>query len=146
MRDSFQRMRDTYGRICVIVMGGISAIQVLILIKAAGAPLSMNGAFGTIFGLMLAGVGNWLGKVRRNFWCGIRTPWTLANDTVWERTHRWGARIMVVYGLVIAVSALLLPPIGFFAVALGGGVLLVAWCLAYSYWEYRRVGQVDQMH
>src|SRR5262249_54272853 len=36
-------------------------------------------------------LGNVLGKVKRNFWVGVRTPWTLASDVVWERTHRLAA-------------------------------------------------------
>ena len=37
-----------------------------------------------VVGLLLAALGNWMGKLRRNFWVGLRTPWTLASDVVWE--------------------------------------------------------------
>jgi uncharacterized membrane protein len=53
--------------------------------------------------LFMAFIGNLLGKVRRNFWIGIRTPWTLASDEVWFATHRLAARLMVVAGLLGAV-------------------------------------------
>ncbi|MDZ7769653.1 MAG: SdpI family protein [Woeseiaceae bacterium] len=33
-------------------------------------------------------IGNYLGKVRENFFLGIRTPWTLASDEVSSRTNR----------------------------------------------------------
>src|SRR5262249_42198928 len=36
-------------------------------------------------------IGTVLGKVRRNFWIGVRTPWTLADDEGWDRTHRLSA-------------------------------------------------------
>jgi uncharacterized membrane protein len=38
--------------------------------------------------------------MRRNFWMGIRTPWTLTNATVWERTHRLGGWLFVAVGLI----------------------------------------------
>ena len=50
--------------------------------------------------LLLALLGNVLGKVRRNFWVGVRTPWTLADVRVWERTHRLAAWLFTVAGLV----------------------------------------------
>jgi uncharacterized membrane protein len=43
-------------------------------------------------------LGNYLGKIRRNRWVGIRTPWTLANDEVWLRTHHFGARLYFLAG------------------------------------------------
>ena len=59
--------------------------------------------------LLLVAVGNVLGKVRRNFYIGIRTPWTLASERVWYATHRLGAKAFVVagiLGLVIALTGL----------------------------------------
>jgi uncharacterized membrane protein len=40
-------------------------------------------------------LGNYLGKIRRNRWLGVRTPWTLASDEVWLRTHHFAARLFV---------------------------------------------------
>ena len=50
--------------------------------------------------LLFALLGNVLGKVQRNFWVGVRTPWTLASDTVWTQTHRLAAWLFVAGGLV----------------------------------------------
>jgi uncharacterized membrane protein len=60
---------------------------------------------GGIF-LFFALMGNLLGKVRRNFWMGIRTPWPLAGDAVWIATHRAAARLYTAMGLIGAVMAL----------------------------------------
>ena len=45
-------------------------------------------------------IGNYLPKVRPNYLMGIRTPWTLASDLSWQRTHRLGGRLFVIEGLV----------------------------------------------
>ena len=50
--------------------------------------------------LMYALMGNVLGKVRKNFYIGVRVPWTLASDRVWNDTHRVAAWIMVSAGLL----------------------------------------------
>lgn len=81
-------------------------------------------------------LGNYLGKLRRNRWIGIRTPWTLADDEVWLRTHRLGGRMFVAGGALALFAALAGAPA---AVVLG--VLLVSTLIptAASYVISRRV-------
>jgi uncharacterized membrane protein len=61
--------------------------------------------------LFFALIGNLMGKVKRNFWMGIRTPWTLASEPVWERTHRLGAWLFVAAGLIGFVATLAGAPL-----------------------------------
>jgi len=59
--------------------------------------------------LFFALIGNVMGKVRKNFYVGVRVPWTLASDRVWNDTHRFAAWTMVggsVIGFLIVVSGL----------------------------------------
>mgnify|MGYP000937309093 CR=1 FL=1 len=68
---------------------------------------------------------------------GIRTPWTLASDEVWTRTHRFGGRLMfatgVLGGLAIAAGA---PPMPVFVTVMAA----VLYPIFYSYWIWRQVG------
>ena len=67
----------------------------------------VGGAF-----LFIALLGNVLGKVRRNFWIGVRTPWTLANETVWNQTHRLAAWTLTAGGLIACIAVLINPIVG----------------------------------
>ena len=93
-----------------------------------------------VVGLVVAFVGNSLGRVRHNYFVGIRTPWTLANEEVWRRTHRFGAPVMMASGLLPVVLLPLWPDAArlvlLFSVA--GGALVT---IVYSYIAYRRVVQ-----
>jgi len=60
--------------------------------------------------LLIALLGNVLGKVRRNFFVGVRTPWTLANEHVWYATHRFAAKTFVAAGLTGLACAILDAP------------------------------------
>jgi uncharacterized membrane protein len=106
--DSFRR---TYNYISVLVLGLIQYCQVVSL-QSALNPGWDSGRW-MVAGLMLimALLGNVLGKVRRNFWMGIRTPWTLASDAVWEGTHRLAARLLATVGLAGALAAWLGAPL-----------------------------------
>lgn len=87
-------------------------------------------------GILFAVIGNLLGKVTRNFFVGIRTPWTLASEEVWYRTHRLAGKLFVVAGILIAAGALLGLPIWSTI-----GLLVVASLVpvVYSYVIYRRI-------
>ncbi len=87
-------------------------------------------------GLLLMLVGNYLGKTTRNFFFGIRTPWTLASDEVWRRTHRLGGWLMVGAGAVLVVMAVLwIEPAVLIGVVLTAALVPVV----YSYAVYREI-------
>lgn len=89
-------------------------------------------------GLLLLVVGNYLGKVTRNFFVGIRTPWTLASDEVWLRTHRVGGWLFVVGGAVIVMAAFVGTG-GALAVTLSVIIAIALFLTVYSYVLYRRI-------
>jgi uncharacterized membrane protein len=74
--------------------------------------------------------------VRRNSFLGIRTPWTLASDAVWDRTHRAAGRLWVVGGL-LQLPAALLPGGWGAAVFFGLLAVMVVVPLVHSYRLYR---------
>lgn len=51
-------------------------------------------------GILFMFIGNIMPKFRQNFFCGFRTPWTLSDETVWNKTHRLGGRLMFAAGLL----------------------------------------------
>ncbi len=145
-RRNFEQFRVIYGRIAITVLAGFIGLHLVVLLNNAGHSLRIGGSFAVIIGAMMAVLGNWLSKVRRNFYVGIRTPWTLANDAVWERTHRLGAKLFVAFGVVLALTGLLAPQDWMvFVVLIAGAALLVIWSLLYSLYWYRRLGQVDDL-
>jgi uncharacterized membrane protein len=87
--------------------------------------------------------GNVMGKVRRNFWLGVRTPWTLANERVWYATHRLAARTMVAGGLLAIVVALAGWP-GVIGIAglLSGALAPVVFSLVY-YKRLEKAGTLE---
>ncbi len=88
-------------------------------------------------------MGNVLGKVRRNFFIGIRTPWTLASERVWYATHRMAGKLMVITGLVGLILALLGIAVWLWIAVLGLGFLTP---VAYSLFYYKRLerrGELD---
>lgn len=86
-------------------------------------------AFG--MGLLFILIGNYLGKIRSNYFFGIRTPWTLADEDVWNKTQRLGGKTFVAAGFVSMLAAAF-PAWTFyvFFTAIAGAVAAPTW---YSY-------------
>jgi uncharacterized membrane protein len=101
-----ESFRGTCLYIMLLVVGLLAYVQALILWSALSGPLNIEGAGLGAVSLFLALLGNVMGKVRRNFWIGIRTPWTLANERVWNSTHRFAAKAMVLTGVAGLIVAL----------------------------------------
>lgn len=93
-------------------------------------------------GVFIALVGNVMGKVRRNYWLGIRTPWTLASDRVWYATHRLAGKTMVTGALLsIGMVYVGLHPQLAFGILIGA-VLLPA---GYSWVYYKRLERSNHL-
>ena len=75
-----------------------------ILGNAAGLRLDMRAVNTGLYGVLMVALGNVLPKLPRNGLVGIRTPWTLADPAVWERTHRLGGYLLMAAGLASLAS------------------------------------------
>lgn len=70
--------------------------------------ISINKVVYGILGLVFILVGNLLPKLKSNFFMGIQTPWTLSNETVWNKTHRLSGKLFVAGGILILACTFLL--------------------------------------
>lgn len=130
--------RDTFNYVMVLVVALMGFAQTTIVYAGLhpGAGGDVGRTIITGMFVFFALLGNVIGKVKRNFWMGIRTPWTLANDTVWYATHRFAGRLMFGAGLLGAIaSALGLSPVACFV------LLFVALLIPvpYSLFLYKRL-------
>ncbi len=82
-------------------------IYALTLAAALGYPFNMTLMLIPVVGLLFIGVGYMTGKARRNFFIGIRTPWTLSSETVWDETHKLGSKTFMFGGVMTILSAFL---------------------------------------
>ena len=80
-------------------------MHVLVYGTALGKKMNVEVVIPVLAGLMLVIVGNWLPKCKQTYTLGIKLPWTLADETNWNRTHRFAGPIWVAGGMVIMVSA-----------------------------------------
>jgi len=80
--------------------------------------------------------GNYLPKLKSNWFIGIRTPWTLSSEESWRKTHRLGGRLFVICGAVIIITSVLAPEQGR-DVLFGAMIPAILATTVYSYFVWR---------
>jgi uncharacterized membrane protein len=81
-------------------------LYLLTLLSAKAGRLPKN-VLGVGFGFLFVLVGNYLPKLPRNFFFGVRVPWTLASETVWRKTHVLCGWVFVISGILVIIFSLL---------------------------------------
>ena len=134
---SFQmnEFRPTYGIIVVLTLAILATVHALALAAALGQRVDMTRFITAAVLLGLGVMGNFLGRVRRNFFVGVRVPWTLASERVWNETHRMAAWVTCGGGLLGSAVALA----GYPLIALGLLVPIIAVPIAFSFVRSRQL-------
>jgi uncharacterized membrane protein len=131
-----EKFQSTFEIIQTTILAFLFLLTALVLLAGIGVAVPMDHAIYAGTCVLFLVLGNFMGKFTKNFFVGIRTPWTLASDEVWLRTHRLAGKLFVLAGAGLLVSALLgggETPL-LVAVAVAGGIPVV-----YSYLLYRRI-------
>ena len=131
--DSF---RATYLYIMVALVAMLAYIQLLQLAAGLEVALDMTRAIMGGISLLDALLGNVLGKVRRNFYIGVRTPWTIASEPVWNATHRLAAKTFFAGGIAGLALSILKAPLWLPLAAILTGALVPG---VYSLILYKRL-------
>ena len=103
--DNVLRSRHAVRAIWLASIAVIALAQLLIVTQALGMRTPLGPVIGTTVGVVLAAIGNVMGKLRWNYTIGIRTPWTLFNERVWDKTHRFAGKVFVLVGAAIAACS-----------------------------------------
>jgi uncharacterized membrane protein len=104
------RSEKAYGIIWVAVTLVLCVQEGFLIARAMGAELPTSRFAAALIGALLVIVGNVMGKIRWNYSVGIRTPWTLSDERVWDKTHRFGGWAFVAGGALLLVAVFAMPP------------------------------------
>jgi uncharacterized membrane protein len=133
--DRFQHVADVINLAITLMLSGIATV---VLLAASGRDVPIITVVTLLTGGLFIVLGNYMGKVRRNFFIGIRTPWTLASDEVWARTHRLGSWLFILAGIAI-IASVQLPRQRLPVVLLASVGTAAVISVAYSYFVYRKL-------
>jgi uncharacterized membrane protein len=142
-RENYPKFAGTFEAIFISTMLLLLVIHVAMLAAGLGYPVAMDRLAPIGIGLLLMVLGNLFPRARPNWFVGVRTPWTLSSDRVWEKTNRLAGYVMVIAGFIVAITGLAGVPFATHVMAAVIGVAAAA-LVVYSYVEWRREGSPTQ--
>lgn len=132
-RTNLQLSASAYRQMGVSVVGLMTLVEVGVCLAGTGHDVPMALLIGLGIGVMFMVLGNVMGTVRSNYLFGVRTPWTLASDLSWDKTHRLAGRLFFIAGAALVVMSLLGNPFLVFGLMLGFIILVLPVTFIYSY-------------
>lgn len=81
-RSHYARFEDTYWIFINILVLFFALLEVLVVGYSLGWPIDFARTMMALMALLAIGLGNYLPRIRSNWWMGIRTPWTLDSERV----------------------------------------------------------------
>lgn len=107
LKANIAQFRAAFNWFIVVFMAYMLYVYALTLVAALGTPFNMTLMLLPAVGLLFIGMGYLMSGAKRNFFIGIRTPWTLSSDTVWDKTHKLGSKLFMLGGVVTILCAFL---------------------------------------
>ncbi|NMA91070.1 MAG: SdpI family protein [Amphibacillus sp.] len=137
-KNNYKQFSRSYEIMVYAILGLFLIINVVVLFKSLGYPLEINFFIPFLIGLLLMIFGNYMQTIKPNWFIGIRTPWTLDNETVWRKTHRLGGKIFIILGLILMITPFLsdqyVLPVILISVIVGSLIPMI-----YSFYLYRKL-------
>ncbi|MCB9151752.1 MAG: SdpI family protein [Caldilineaceae bacterium] len=131
--ENIVRSNAAYKAIWMVTMLFMLLIYGVALLAIFGWPLNIGRIVGGAVGILFIILGNYMGKIRSNYTMGIRTPWTLASELSWNKTHRLGGKLFVTLGTLTLVLTVMGQNAYTFYFMIIGLITTLVTVFAYSY-------------
>lgn len=106
-KERYTQFIKTYHVFKNLLLLVLALVYFLASFNGLGFNVPIQYAVPAIIGLLFIVMGNYMGKLKRNWFIGIRTPWTLSSEEVWNKTHRVGGYLFIVAGLSLMITPFL---------------------------------------
>ncbi len=135
-RGNFPLHADAWWLLTNVIVAFTALLHLALIGNALGWGISVTMVIGVGIGALMMVLGNFLSRVRQNWFLGIRTPWTLSSERSWRQTHRLGGRLLLLGGLLVLVSSAITGTLPWWAIAIGVALpVLISVIYSYLVWS-----------
>ncbi len=107
-KNNFTIFDKTYIKLRMVFAILFSAIGFMIILSAKNGKSEVSITF-IMIAILISMIGNYMGKIRANYFVGIRSPWTLESEVVWQKTHQLAGKLWFFSGVALTILMLILP-------------------------------------
>jgi len=137
LKENIKKFRKYFDKFIIMITLFLAYIYALTLAWSMGLRFDMSIQIIPGLAILFYYTGILIGHAKQNYFIGIRTPWTLANETVWNKTHKKGARLFKTISIMILIG--LLAPDYAFAIMMTLILSATLYLVIYSYVEYTKI-------
>ena len=139
----FKGFRYAYDFLWFLIIAFLAYVYALSLGANLGWQFNMSTAIMPMLAVLIFCLGALMPSLKRNWFVGIRTPWTISSDAVWNKTHRLGGVLFEIAGVFILVGSFVSPRIALWLIVIP--ILAAALVSAiYSYVLFKREKRVHE--
>jgi uncharacterized membrane protein len=138
-RDNILMSYKYYYATKIVISSFFLVIYITLLASAAGYVLDVARITIVLIAGLFVAIGFLIRNIRRNFFVGIRLPWTLADDTVWKDVHDIGGKIFIGIGLLMIAALIFMRTEIIYAGFLILIIINILYLSIYSYIKYKKV-------
>jgi len=136
LKQNIEKFRKHFERFVVLVMAFLLYVFILTILANIGVSFNLGQLLMPALGVLFFYAGIMIEHTKRNWFIGIRTPWTLSSDRVWSRVHRRGGKMFKLCGAIVFLGVFVE---GFMLVIILVPLFVaVGYLFAYSYFLYNK--------
>jgi len=136
LKHNIEKFRKYYDGFVVLIIVYLFYVYLLTIFWNIGIRFSMVQPLAPAMGILFYYIGILTENAKRNWFIGIRTPWTLSSEKVWEKTHKIGGKLFKTAGAFAFIGVFFQSYALFFILV--PIILVAAYTIIYSYFEYQK--------
>ena len=136
LRENYKNFQASYDGFILVFAAFFFFVQLEIILWGLGIRISPNLIMPVMIGILFIYIGFLLEHAEPNWFVGIRTPWTMSSVSVWKKTHRMGAKLFKLAG-VVSMAGVLAGPYAYLFILVPVIAVAIS-TVMYSYMEFRK--------
>ncbi len=137
LKKNIEKFRKYFDRFIILLFLFLFYLYLLMIFWNLGLRFDIGKAIIPALAILFYYCGVLSEKAKRNWFIGIKTPWTLTSDEVWNKTHQLGSRLFKIIGLIMLLGFILKEYVFWFILV--PIIIVVIYLITYSYFEYQKV-------
>lgn len=139
LKANIKKFISYYDAFVFLLMVFLFYLYLLTIFWNMGARFDMIKFLLPTLGILFYYIGILMEHVKRNWFIGIRTPWTISNEKVWNKTHRLGGKLFRIIGITALIGFFFRGFEIFFVII--PVIAVVSYLVTYSYFEYKKINR-----
>jgi len=136
LRENIEKFREYFDKFIILIISYLFYIHFLSIVWNLGARFDMGQFMIPAMGILFYYIGVLIQNSKRNWFIGIRTPWTLSSEKVWDKTHKIAGKLFKFAGMIAFLDIFFSRNAIFFVIV--PVILTTIYTFIYSYFEYKK--------